>query len=146
MSSNSCNDVRFWITRRSIKRTTNHNHKQKERRSKERIFDAKDNNLKKTQSQEFWSLRTIWRRIWWLRRDEIRHCRLEDIKEISCFFSYSSRMSHEKTWLFNRQSIVWSFAKRHRNVLNRRRTCWQHRKVQFRRHRSSTRNRFWTQF
>jgi hypothetical protein len=46
---NSYNDVRFWITRRTIKRrTTNHNHKQKERRSEERISDAKNNNLKKT--------------------------------------------------------------------------------------------------
>jgi hypothetical protein len=48
-SLNFYNDVRFWITRRSIRRrTTNHNHKQKKRRSEERIYDAKDNNLKKT--------------------------------------------------------------------------------------------------
>ncbi len=47
-SLNLYNDVRFWITRKTIRRrTTNHNHKQKERRSEERISDAKNNNLKK---------------------------------------------------------------------------------------------------
>jgi hypothetical protein len=46
-SLNSYNDVRLWITE-SIRRTTNNNHKQKERRSEERISHAKDNNLKKT--------------------------------------------------------------------------------------------------
>jgi hypothetical protein len=44
---NPYNDVRFWTTG-SIRRTTDHNHKQKERRSEERIFHAKDNNLKET--------------------------------------------------------------------------------------------------
>ncbi len=53
-------------------------------------------------------------------------------------------MSHEKTWLFDRQSTVRSLEKRHWNTLNRRRTSRQHRKVQFRCHWSSTRNRFWT--
>jgi hypothetical protein len=45
---NIYNDVRFWITRRFIKRTTNHYHKQKARKSEERISDAKNINLKKT--------------------------------------------------------------------------------------------------
>ncbi len=72
---------------------------------------------------QHWSLRAISRRIWWMRRSEIRHCRLEDIKRISCFSSYSWRMNHEKTRLFNRQSTVWDLEKRHWNVLNRRRTC-----------------------
>jgi hypothetical protein len=46
---NLYNGVRFWITRRTIRRrTTDHNHKQKERRSEEEISDAKNSNLKKT--------------------------------------------------------------------------------------------------
>ncbi len=51
-------------------------------------------------------------------------------------------MSPEKTWLFDRQNTVRSLEKRHRNALNRRKTCRQHRKVQFRRHWSFTWNRF----
>ncbi len=143
-SLNFYNDVRFWITK-SIRRTTNHNHKQKERRFEERTFHAKNNNLKKTQFQRLWSLRAISRRIWWVRRSEIRHCRFENTKRISCFSSYSWRMSHEKTWLFDCQSTVRSLEKRHWNALNRRRTCYQFRKVQFRRHRSSSQNRLWSQ-
>jgi hypothetical protein len=46
-SLNFYNDIRFWITRRLIRRTTNHNHKQKEQRSEERTSDAKNNDLKK---------------------------------------------------------------------------------------------------
>jgi hypothetical protein len=81
------NDVKFWITE-SIRRTTNHNHKQKKRRFEERTSHAKNNNLKKTQFQRLWSLKAISKKIWWIKRSEIRHCRFEDIKRISCLSSY----------------------------------------------------------
>jgi hypothetical protein len=80
-SLNFYNDVRFWITRKSIRKKTNYNHEQKRRKSEEKTSDAKNNNLKKTQFQELWSLKAISRRIWWLKRDEFLHYRLEDIKE-----------------------------------------------------------------
>jgi hypothetical protein len=105
-----------------------------------RIIIWKRHNLK---DSDLW--KQFRERIWWLRRDEIRYCRLERIKEISCFSLYSWRMNHEKTWLFDRQNTVRNLEKRHRNILNQRRICQQFRKIQFRRHWLFTRNEFRSQ-